>query len=821
LLRFIHHVSGLLGALAADTKHGFRALRGAPSFLMLSVCVIGLGIGVNATMFTFVRATIFRSLPVRDADRLMYVYGRSGQSFDLTSFRQLVEPMSAGVTAHAAVDGILSAPGKTIRVAGTVAPSNYFEVLGVRTALGRVLSPEDDQSATTQKAIVLSHQLWVNQFGSDGAVIGAEVRLDDQFFVVAGIAERGFHGLSEPWNPSAFWVTPAQYYGPLYRGTERHLIVKTSDGIALQQLRLLLRQDESDRKAPAIYSVRAAAEVLTPFEPDDGAETVRVIAVLGMTIVSVVLIIAVVNTAGILIARNVSREREVAVKQALGASAGRIARQFLAEGITLGVLGAAMGLMISRVFVALYRWLSPYRFTVDPNADAQVLTFTFILAIVSGLLVGIGPAVLARRISIRSVLSSGPNAGASPNVTRRLRNVIVIPQIALSVGMLIIAATYVRELRDVEVRNLGYRVEDTLALRVSYWQTGATGSPQTEAARARSFFARALEHARRVPGVSASLTSMLPIAAPAKPLKLVAKGHNTSDVAAMPGAALSYVSEGYFDTMGVSRLAGRDFEQTDTETSRPVAIVSESLAGNLWPQDTSLGKFVSIYQTNKPSAQLEWLEVVGVVSEIRAVVAENTDRPVLYRPVRQIARPGPYPLDLVVRGSAQEHGALIRAVTESVQTSDPFAQVVMAAPMTQFVDELLYPRRATAWTLGISGSLGLLLASIGVYGVVSHSVAQRRRELGVMSALGASVSQIVAPLVFAAAKVGALASVAGIIVAYFGLVVTATWFGSAPRIDAFSFITVPLLMITIVAAACFIPSRRATRLAPLETLRQQ
>lgn len=723
-------------------------------------------------------------------------------------------------TSHSRTLAVVGAGGQSKRLEGDIVPSNYFDLLGVKMSIGRGLLAEDDEPGSSSAAILLSHECWATYFQKDAGIVGRPIKLDGRNYIVVGIAPAGFGGLSEPWKPASFWTTPAHFYGPAYYRATSYIIGRLRPGVTLDQARYIGQSPIGPRQRGAVtqlYTLRAAREVITPFEPD-ATSALRQIASTAMVVIGAVLVIAAINITGFFMARGISRARDVAVRRALGASGLVLSRHLFLETLSISLLGGCIGLGVATALVRLYQAFTPDRFRVDLAVDMTVMAFVLGACVLVAVVVGVAPALQARKVNIVEVLGGGQGAGVPRSTLRGMRLGVVLPQVVLAIALLIVAGVHARALARVELANLGYRSADVVVATVAQEDAGpAPGTREESAERTRAFFRSVLIRARETnPNASIALLSMLPHAAPASPLRVISRESLDADAPRVAGAAVGYVSDGLFSTLGIPLVAGRDISASDTASRPPVAIVSTSLARQLWGQHDSVGKFLGFYSSAGNTR--EWLEVIGAVGDIQPALPDGRERPFVYRPVEQIALPGPYPLEVAAYGPVPQ-SALEVSLRDAVASSSPNARVWNVESMADIIDEALYLHRIAAWMLGLSGLAGLGLASIGTYGIVSHAVAQRLRDIAIRATLGATPKQLIGLTVREATALSAIAIIPAGLLAHWGLRITGRLVGSVPTFDYTVFMATSLTMVVVVFAAAYLPAKRAAHSDPLETLR--
>jgi len=809
-----------------DVRQVFRSLRKHPGFAIVSILVLALGVGANTSIFSIVNAVFFRPLPVHEPDRLMYIYWvpKPGQRPFVTSYRDfqfLREHNEAfsDLTFHWRIGMGLSADGRTDAVLGESVDANYFDVLGVKPVVGRTFSPQEDDPSNSQNAIVISHKLWQRRFESDPSIIGKEVRVDDTPFSIIGVTQPGFDGVSDPWRPSQFWVTSVQRWPQEYMHYSVFPIGRLKPGIGPQQAEAIIAtQGEQLRKSRTHdtqegFVALNSKQVILPFDPN-GTVVPRRLAAALMVVVLMVLLIAAANMAGILIARIVTQRSEIAVHFALGASRMRVIRNVLTETIALSLLGGALGLWLGRLLLALFDAYTPTRYYMDIPLDFRVLLFAAAVCIVSGLIAGLMPAIQASKLDVAAELTGSGVTGHRQS-RLRLRYWIVVPQIALSLALLIVAGLYVRVLLTLELADYGYHTDEVAVLSI---RMAGRDQGEQAAERHRTFYRRLYEAIRAMPGrYSVAVTSRLPLTVDPGFERFF---HAISDDAYRNGdregvgSLSAAVTPRFFETMNIALRRGRDFDDRDAYAGLRTAIVSERLAARLWPGRDPLGRSVAIF-SNQLKEPPEWLQVVGVASDVNPILNDVGETPFVYVPLAQQWMPSGA---ILVKSSGDVTG-LIGDLKNAVAGADVYAEVGRVQTLNQRVAEILYTRRMAAGMLTVAGLIGLLLASIGIYGAISYSIAQRMREIGVRTALGAERRDIVALIIKEGASLAAIGSIFGLVFASLAIRIASRLVVQVPRVDVASAAAVCGFVAAVILLACWIPARRAARVDPIEILR--
>ena len=824
-----------------DLKYSARLLVRHPGFTSVSTLVLALGLALNTALFSVVNAVFFRPLPVEAPEELVYLYWIVGQRNrqphpmavrDYEHFRDAPEAFSE-MTGHLGVVMWMSAADEMLMLHGEHVFANYFDVLGVKPQLGRFLAAAEDDLASTQFAAVISDRLWKRQFKSDPSVIGTQVRLNrsgraPRTHTIVGVAPPGFAGVNSPWTPSDVWVTFGQGSGAEYRRYTVAPVARLRPGVTLRQAKAIVATQGEQLKRViqyrenAEYVVYAANDVRMPFDPQSSLVPAR-LAIAMLAVVGVVLLIATTNVAGLQTARAVSRAGEIAIRRVVGAGAWRVARQLLIESLILAAGGGLLGLLFGFWLIGLFTRLTPDRFALDITMDARVALFSTLLCAATGLFAGIAPGFQSSRTDLLSNLP-GNTTGGSRVVRGRFRALVLIPQLCLAIVLLFIAATYLRALADIELANPGYRTDSIIVLSITRPDPAPPfplrdGHEEARAKRSRSFYQQLVARMQDVPGASAvALAASLPVRAfGAGGRSAVSREDYDAAVQAGIDAGLTQVSPGYFRALDMKLFQGRDFDERDSMNSPRVAIISESLATRLWPGRSPLGRYIGS-RNNFPAAgeKIEWLEVVGVVNEVDAILRESRGSPMIYVPLGQQWLMTAGTLVARVRDNGQEAANHLK---QAVAGADPTASVYRVQTMDQIVAEILYPRRMAAGILVVGGVLGLILASVGLYGSMAYSLAQRHHEFGVRAALGAGGGDLVRMVLAEGGRLALVSAGAAAPLCYIALRSSARVTGAAPGPDVWTFLLVPVVFLSVIFVAGYIPARRAAQADPMDALR--
>jgi predicted permease len=821
-----------MGTLWQDIRFGARMLFKSRAFTVVAILSLALGIGANTTIFTMVNAVLLQPLPVAEQSELMSVYGTDeknrGNQLDYApiSYLNYVDyrdqnDVFSGLLIFGGATMSLSGTGEPEQVNGLIVSGNYFDVLGVKAKQGRTFLPEEDSTPGTHPVIVVSHSLWQRRFGGDPSLVGKTVTLNSQGFTVVGIAPESFRGTFAI-GGADFWVPMAmhdQVLTGIFRKwfTERrallfNIIGRLKPGVSMAQAQATMqtigkRLEQEYPKANEQRNVQLVPLSQSAINPNQRELFVRASGVL-TTVVGLVLLIACANVANLMLARASARRKEIAIRAALGAGRMRIIRQLLTESLLLSVLGGALGLFLAYWSLDLLWAFRPPFFNQDAlslKLDGRVLGFTMLLSVLTGIIFGLAPALQSTRTDLVTELKERSNPLNQGRRRFNLRNLLVVSQVALSLIALIGAGLFVRSLRNAQQLSPGFETEKMLVMS---FDLGAQGYNET---RGREFQRQVQARAETIPGVhSAALASSAPLNVGFMRSVFI-EGQEPAPGGRGILTLVNSVSTKYFETMGMPVLKGRDFGDTDQENSVKVVIVNEAMARRFWPNDEAVGKRFKFFGD-------EFLtEVVGVVRNSDSVNLGEDPRPLAYLPLSQSYSPS---ATLQVRTDADPR-ALLSTVRREIQSLDPNLPLVAVSPISEVLDQVLWAPRMGAALLAIFGLLALMLAAVGIYGVLGYSVTQRTHEIGLRMALGAQRSDVL-KMVVGQGMILTLIGVASGLAASFLLArfMASLLYGVAAT-DPVTFIGVSLVLLAVALMAAFIPARRATKVDPMIALRHE
>jgi len=818
-----------------DIKYGLRTLLKKPAFTTVAVLSLALGIGANTAIFTVINAVFNYPLAIEDPSSVVQLFTKdtktvqaANANLTATSLQNFKDYRDAntGLSAAAAFFAFglpLTLHGDTNAVPVTLTSSNYFDLLGVKPAMGRFFSPDEDLDHAVPVA-VLSHAMWVTTFGADTGILGKSITLNSLPFSVIGVAPEGFKGTAALAGADVIWV-PLGMRDQLLTGqlkalsTNRRfrwisILGRLKPGVSLEQARTGLKlvatslaEQYPDANLGRTVEVSPVSDAALGI--NNRSQFVKTGTVL-MAVVGLVLLVACVNLANLLLAQSARREREIAVRSALGANRRRLIRQMLVESVILSVFGGGLGLMVAYWGRnALWSFRPPFlgQASIDLSLDPNVLGFTALISVVTGLVFGIVPAVKLSRTNLTETLKIGGRSGSAGLGQTWLRNVLVAAEIALATVALVGSGLFVRSMQAAQNMDVGFD-----AKHIGYIGLNP-GGQHDDAGHGQQFYDDAIAKARQVPGVeSASIATIVPLSFGGGVL-LTTFPEGQAQNSTYRGSLITYndITPGYFETLRIPMRGGRDFSEFDREGTTLVAIVNEATARQLWPGENGVGKRFTIVQ------QTELYEVVGVVATSTLGAVGEDPTPQIYRPMRQDYQPA---AALIIRASG-DPASRIGLVRDTVQTIDRTMPLRNTGTVHDQIDQGLWPSRMGAALLSIFGGLALVLAMIGVYGVMSYSVAQRTPEIGFRIALGAQPINVLWLVMRQGLTLAASGALAGILLAVLaGRSIASLLYGIEPA-DPVTLLTVTGALTLVATLACYIPARRATRVDPLVALRAE
>jgi putative ABC transport system permease protein len=814
-----------MNTLLQDLRYGMRMLIKKPGFTVVAILTLALGIGANTAIFSVVNAVLIKPLPYKESERLIWFWEQQpqlaqaplapGDFADFQAQNQTFEQV-AGIRDTLLT---LTGDGPPEPLRGEIVSANYFAMLGVPPLMGRALQADDGQKGAPRVA-VLSQPFWQRRFGGDRNVIGQSLRISGEDVTVVGVMPAGFNA---PTERAEIWVNPHATV-PDFLFTERNeqwlqshgshflkVIGRLKPGVTRQQAQADIDAifDHIHQQYP--FTANHLIHLVPLHERITGQMRSALLIVFGA--VGLVLLIACANVANLLLARAMGRSREMAIRTALGASRWRTIRQLLTESLLIALMGGAVGVLLAVWGVDLLVSLSP---TDTPrlneiSLDWRVLGFTLIASLLTGILFGFAPVLFTSRIDINQTLKEGARGVSTGGARHRLRNGLVMAEIALALVVMVGAGLLVRSFVRLQSVDPGFNPDHLLTMRIGlmdprYFKPGAP----------LQFVKEIVPKLEALPGVEAvAFGNDLPIAGTDSSSNPTVEGRAPAQENEELLVGMHPVSADYFDGLGIRLIKGRDFNERDNENAPPVGIINETMARTLWPDQDPLGKHFTFDSPKSPN--FRWTEVIGVVADVKHDGLNAESGMHAYLSNLQMT----WPFHTIALRSHLDDAALLAAVQQTIQSIDPNQPVFDVKPMSAIMSESVAERRLTLALSSLFAVVALLLAGIGIYGVIAYSVTQRVHEIGLRLALGAQPANILGLVL----KQGARLALAGVAVGVGGALAVTRLMQSllfqVSATDPLTFIAIALLIIFVALLACYIPARRATKVDPMVALRYE
>src|SRR5436190_6096524 len=812
--------TNLLADLSQDARYGLRMLLKNPGFTTIAVLALALGIGANSAIFTVVNTLLLRPLPYKNPSQLVVIWenathlGFPKNTPSAANFLdwQKQNTLFDGMAAFAERSFNLTGVGEPERLEGRRVSANLFDLLGVRPILGRNFVPDEDKPGT--KVAVLSERLWRRRFGSDPGVIGRALALNAESYTVIGVLPNSVRLPSfgnwrdQIWVPLAFSAEDAASRGNHYL----EVIGRMKPGVTLEQARAEMATVMARLAQQYPEDNTRIGTVVNPLHEEIVGDMKPALLVL-LGAVAFVLLIACANVANLLLARAAARHKEIALRLALGADRARLTKQLLVESVMLSLLGGAVGLAFAYAGLqVLTRFIPPDVAHAEGIAiDARVLGFTLLIAIVTGLIFGLAPASQAKHFNLNDTLKEGGrDAGAGPR-GKRLRSTLVIAEVAVSFILLIGAGLLINSFMHLRNLDPGFRADHMLALNVDLSEV-----KYPDTARRTAFFDEVLRRVQALPGVrSVAVAGNLPFTYNGDSMPIGAEGIPDPPPDQRPDVIFRAIGPGYFSTMGIPLVSGRDFNDQDTLDTTLTVVVSEKTARHYWPNADPIGKRI---RNGSTTSDAPWRTVIGVVKDVRQndfIAEPKMQMYFTYRQLRSLM-----PNALIVR-TAVDPLSLATSVRNAIWAVDKDQSVANINSMEHIVAGAVARQRFSMLLLAIFAGVALVLAAVGIYGVMSYSVAQRTHEIGIRMALGAQRSDVLKMTVKQGLRLVGFGLLIGLVVAFvLTRVMTSLLFGISAT-DPITFVTISLVLLAVAMLASYIPSVRAMRVDPMVALRYQ
>jgi putative ABC transport system permease protein len=811
--------------LLQDLRYAVRQLRKGPGFTAVAVITLALGIGANTAIFSVVNGVLLRPLEFPNADRLVRVWHvpppksfpgmttfsvSAANYFDWERQNHVFERMAI-YTFHGFT---LTGGDKPEQVDGCAATSGFFSTLGVQPMLGRVFLPEEDQPGHSN-VVVLSHRLWQEHFGSNPAIVGQNINMDGGSYLVAGVMPANFQfpDFAQMWTPMA-WTDQEK----AVRGEHHSVVVaRLKPGVDLKQAQAEMNTISSRLEQQYPEDDKGWGAVVVPLH-DDMVSDVRPALLVLLGAVAFVLLIASVNVANLALARTFSRQKEIAIRTALGASSGRVLRQILTESVLLALAGGALGLSWAhsgvRLIMAFLADKLPHSIAV--GLDAKVLAFTAAISVTTGILAGFLPALRLTRADVSQSLKQGLGRTDADSSGHRTRSILVVAEVALSLMLLVGAGLMIRSFQLLHQVSPGFDSRNVLTMTAM-----VSNAKFPNPAQQVTFFEQVLQRVRSLPGVEAAgVIDDVPLNNGGSHQPVAIEGRPTLPMSEQPEVDVRLISQGYMNALHIPIVRGRDFSDTDLAGRSAVILISESMAHQFWPGEDAVGKRLTL--TFSPGAVRE---VVGIVGDVKLDGLDQT-RPsaTLYLPLDQVpASPRgwrSFPMSLVVRSASSPTG-LASAVSNAVHDVDRDMPLRDIFTMDDLVANSLSQQRFNMLLLGAFAGLALLLAAVGIYSVLSYSVKRSVREIGIRLALGARLGDVLRMVVLEGMKPALLGVLAGAVGALAMGRVLSSLIYQVKSTDPVTFLAVTVLLMGVAVMASIIPAYRATKVDPMVALRYE
>jgi putative ABC transport system permease protein len=810
----------MMNTLLQDMRYGVRMLLKRPGFTLVAVITLVLGIGANTAIFSVVNAVLLRPLPYKNADRITVIQeiSKEGKRVQVTPANFVDWRNQNTVFEHLAAiferTANLAGTDEAERINLAMTSANFFDVFGAQPTHGRLFIAEDEQAGHPE-IIVISHGLWQRRFGGDPEIVGRSITLDGKGYTVAGIAPAGFQ---YP-NKTDAWVPPFKLV-PMLSAT---MDVERARGFGFLSTVALLKPDVSLAQAKAeMESITARLREQYPQTNNNRFERVVTLhthlvgdtsKVLWLLLgaVGFVLLIACANVANLMLVRATSRQKEIAIRTALGASRLRIIRQLLTESVILALVGGALGLLLALWGVDLLTRLLPKDFprVESINLDFAVLGFTLFVSLITGVVFGFAPAWQVSRIDVQESLKD--NARGSTGVRNRLRSLFVVAEVALSLVLLVGAGLLFRSFLQLQSVNTGFNAQQVLTMRLS-----PSGANFREDAQYIAFYQLVEERLRAIPGVQAvGAINTLPLAkGPTTAFRI--EGRPPLPIDQWPGVNYRDVSADYFRALNIPILQGRSFDNRDTAAVPLVVMINQAAADENFAGENPIGKrinFGGVDSNNQPV----WMEIVGVVANVRSLELQEAPAPEIYTAESQDAFAS---MSFVMRTTIEPAG-LTAAVRQAVQEVDKAQPVSDIRTMENIVSDAVTQPRFNLILLGVFGGIALLLSASGIYGVMAYTVSQRTHEIGIRMALGARAGDVLRMVMGQGLRLTVIGISCGLLASLLLTRYLSSLLFGISATDTLTFVIVALFLAGVALVACFVPARRAAKTDPMVALRYE
>jgi predicted permease len=813
-----------------DLRFAVRMLIKYPAFSIVAFLALVLGIGANTTVFGIINVLLLRPLPVGHSEEVVKVFTtdnhiKGNQSTSYPNFQDYEKQNTAftSMAAYTFVGVGMTRGSDTLNVTGLLVTGNYFDLLRIKPSLGRTFLPDEDSTPNGHPVVVLGYKFW-KKLGADPTIVSSQLTLNGHSFTVIGVAPAAFTGVDVGFDPDIYvpmsmhqWIRPGgDTWFELRRALLLSIVARLKPGVTMSeaqaQMRTIAKQleqaypDVNRERSIALMSLEAAKA--QGFGPNN-EDLARNVSLLLLAASVSILLIACANVANLLLARSTARQGEMAIRLAVGAGRGRIVRQLLTESMLLGVLGGVGGVILAYclgdVLVALLP-PTPFPISLNPQPDWRVLIFSFAVAVFSGIIFGLAPALQMARWDLIQGLRERVSTGGGAVTRFNLRSLLVVVQIAVSLLLLIASGLFLKSFYKAQAINPGFRTDNLDIVTINPVLAGYDSDRALQVVRA------IVDQIRNDPRIAgADVNNWIPLFG-GEGRTIVIDGRDPNDEHNRRFANYSPISPGYFQTMGIQLLRGRNFTAQDAEkNAAPVAIIDETMASEFWPNEDALGRRFRFMISKDP------IEVIGIARNSKAVTLGETPTPMVYWPLKEINDQG---ITLFVHTTGAP-GMMLSQIRGIVRSVDVHIPITYEKTIRQHMAIALWPSWMGAMLLGSLGLLAFVLASMGVYGVMAYSVSQRTRELGIRMALGAQTSQVIRLVLRQGMLLAAIGLGFGLFAAFGSTHLAGSLLYGVNPNDPVIFVGVTSLLAFAAFAACYFPARRALKIDPITALRAE
>lgn len=821
-----------MGALLQDLKHGIRILAKSPGFTIVAVLTLALGIGASTAVFSIVNAVLLKPLPYPHAERIVFPWrqapaginlGYNEIPWGLPDFQLMRQDTKTfqDLGAFQSDSFILTGAGEPVRLDGLRASAGFFPVLGVEPVFGRSFTLEEDQPGH-QHEVLLSYSLWRNKFGGDPRIVGRAVALNGEEYAVTGVMPAGFSfprkeempGSFEFPREAALWVPLALPAAKLHPDDPDELAVigRLNSGVTIERAQAEMnvfakREEAAIPRGKGWFNSR-----VTPLARQAAGDMQRPLLLL-LAAIGVVLLIACANVANLLLLRSVGRQKEFTLRAALGAGRARLVRQVLTESVVLAFAGGALGILLGQSGVYFVKNFGPPNLPRlhEITLDAKVFFFALAVTLTTGILFGLVPALGTANENLVETLKEGGQRSGGSHAGSKIRNALLVSEVALALVLVIAASLLVRTFAQLLKVDPGFN-----ATRVLTFELSLPGAKYADADHIVALYRNSLDRLQSLPGVeSAGLVRTVPMGGAADSSGIRIPGHVAASEKERPYAEYTIVSPGYFAAVATPILRGRDFLESDTADSVPVTVISKAMAKKYWPGEDPIGKQVGPGSLRYPVAT-----IVGIAADVKHLSMREDPGPEMYVLYNQKPWPSLLTMQFALRTKA-DPTAVTASARQAIFSLDGDVPIAKVNTLETLLDASMTQSRFTMLLLGAFGILALLLASVGIYGVISYAVAQRTREFGIRMALGAQPGKMFGMILGQGARIAGLGIFLGLVGAVAITRVMASLLFDVQPTDPLTFTAVPLVLIVVALAACYVPARRAMRVDPMVALRYE